>query len=143
MLKWLEVTRRGHAGFYKNKCKGMVSTWLCNCSSSVRITNNQVPTFNINMFYIQDGTKRPTFLKMLSSTVTLVQNTAGKTLALYGGYTFYLHDVCRVTKGWPCTRPRCRARLTTTTDGVLLRATGHHDHEPPRYVIHRGIFTKI
>ncbi|KAI5646790.1 FLYWCH zinc finger domain-containing protein [Phthorimaea operculella] len=72
-------------------------------------------------------------LFLIRSVVTLVQNRAGKTLALYGGYTFYLHDVCRATKGWPCTRTRCRARLTTTNDGVLLRATGHHDHEPPRY----------
>ncbi|KAI5646701.1 FLYWCH zinc finger domain-containing protein [Phthorimaea operculella] len=80
---------------------------------------------------------------LLRATVSYVQNKSGKTVALYGGHTFYLHDRHRSTKGWPCTRPRCRARLTTTTDGVLLRATGHHDHEPPRYVIHKGIFTKV
>ncbi|KAI5646749.1 FLYWCH zinc finger domain-containing protein [Phthorimaea operculella] len=36
-----------------------------------------------------------------------------------------------------------RACLTTTMDGVLLRANDVHNHKPPRFIIHNGIYTKL
>ncbi|KAI5646849.1 FLYWCH zinc finger domain-containing protein [Phthorimaea operculella] len=82
------------------------------------------------------------FRKLING-ITYVLNRAGKTTAVYRGNSFYLHKVLQSTKRWPCTRMKCRACLTTTTDGVLLRANDDHNHEPPRFVIHNGIYTKI
>ncbi|KAI5646726.1 FLYWCH zinc finger domain-containing protein [Phthorimaea operculella] len=71
--------------------------------------------------------------------IIFVQNKAGKPLALYGGYSFFLEASHTATRNWACTRRgrnvRCKARLITATDGSIFRANPVHVHPPSNYVI--------
>ncbi|KAI5646750.1 FLYWCH zinc finger domain-containing protein [Phthorimaea operculella] len=119
-----------------------IKTWYCTRASSnckARFTTT-IDGSLVQVSSNQHNHAPPRFV-----ILTYVLNKAGKKIAVYAGNSFYLHKVFGSTKRWPCTRYglKCRACLTTTLDGVLLRANDVHNHKPPRFVIHNGIYTKI
>lgn len=80
-------------------------------------------------------------------SVFWVQNRLGKTIAIYKGYTFYCDPRQKTTNQWVCTKAghaKCRARFITTKEGYLLRTSNLvHQHLPPRFTIHNGVYLKL
>ncbi|KAI5646827.1 FLYWCH zinc finger domain-containing protein [Phthorimaea operculella] len=83
-------------------------------------------------------------LQGLQGTVVLLKNKHGKTIAFYNNYTFNSKNRNMSTINWVCTRrPSCRAAVTTTTAGTILRVQPEHNHPPSPFVIRNGMYIKI
>ncbi|CAH0399079.1 unnamed protein product [Chilo suppressalis] len=82
-------------------------------------------------------------MKLYISEVQWIRNTAGKTLALVNGYTYY----CNTGKSsrskkvfWRCTKGgSCQARFFVSQDEhqeqIITMSAKDHDHAPPNYII--------
>ncbi|KAI5646757.1 FLYWCH zinc finger domain-containing protein [Phthorimaea operculella] len=73
--------------------------------------------------------------------VAFVYNTVGKQLCIYKGYSFFPNSKkSAMCQYWRCTRKssNCKATLSTTHHGDLIRTHEGHNHYPPRFVIRNG-----
>ncbi|KOB73952.1 Uncharacterized protein OBRU01_09854 [Operophtera brumata] len=68
--------------------------------------------------------------------ITFVRKGCGKRLAICHGYTFYCLRQTKVTQHWQCTMwGKCRAKFSTSAEGVIKTARIQHPHLPPKYKI--------
>ncbi|KAI5646777.1 FLYWCH zinc finger domain-containing protein [Phthorimaea operculella] len=46
---------------------------------------------------------------------------------------------------WSCLRQpsKCSASLTTDKEGTLIRVNVDHNHPPPKFTIHNGVYVKL
>ncbi|KAI5646823.1 FLYWCH zinc finger domain-containing protein [Phthorimaea operculella] len=70
-----------------------------------------------------------------------VAPTPNKQLCIYKGYSFFPNSKkSAMSQYWRCTRKssNCKATLSTTHHGDLIRTHEGHNHYPPRFVIRNG-----
>ncbi|KAI5646694.1 FLYWCH zinc finger domain-containing protein [Phthorimaea operculella] len=69
------------------------------------------------------------------------------TIIIYDGYSFYHQKVQNSAKNmrWACMKMKlkCRACLTITKEGEVIRVNAEHNHPPPAFEIRDGVYTKI
>ncbi|KAI5646698.1 FLYWCH zinc finger domain-containing protein [Phthorimaea operculella] len=73
--------------------------------------------------------------------VAFVYNIVGKQLCIYKGYSFFPNSkktaVCQYWR-WTRKSSNCKATLSTTHHGDLIRTHEGHNHYPPTFVIRNG-----
>ncbi|KAI5646738.1 FLYWCH zinc finger domain-containing protein [Phthorimaea operculella] len=80
------------------------------------------------------------------TNVQFVQNRFGRPLAIYKQHCFYPHMQNKNTRRWCCTsrtQSKCKASLISTPDGTLTYIKAEHNHPPPNFIIHHGVYVKI
>ncbi|KAI5646731.1 FLYWCH zinc finger domain-containing protein [Phthorimaea operculella] len=82
------------------------------------------------------------------SAVVWLHNQGGKELAVYEGFTFFLHQKNKASDVWRCTKSgggggQCRANIFTTKTKAVLRMQPEHNHPPPNFVVRNGVIIKI
>ncbi|XP_052748465.1 protein tramtrack, beta isoform isoform X19 [Galleria mellonella] len=77
--------------------------------------------------------------------VKFLKNRNGKQIMLFMGFSFYCKNKGARTDFWRCTNGSiCPARVTIRkSDLHIVRGMCDHCHNPPRYIIRNGIFTKV
>ncbi|GBP31427.1 hypothetical protein EVAR_17916_1 [Eumeta japonica] len=77
------------------------------------------------------STAREKDAKRQNNVVEWARSPSGKLLLIVNGYTFSLIRKCPGTEGWRCTRGSpCKALLTLTEDGVMIKSYLQHLHPP-------------
>lgn len=84
-------------------------------------------------------------IKPIFVTATYYIKENGKTVAVINGFTFCCADRSKHTNRWICTRNNiCRVAFSATKDGRVIRLpNAHHNHPPPKYCIHNGLYMKL
>ena len=69
----------------------------------------------------------------------------GKTFYMYKSYTYGLSHKTTSGERWRCSSGgTCKANITVTFDGELLKMMGSHDHPPPTYFVTKeGLYVKV
>lgn len=83
---------------------------------------------------------------VLFFAVIFYPKSTGKMQAMFKGFSFYRHDIMKVTDRWHCTCKNsrgCKAFFIATKEAAIIRANVDHNHEPPSFVIKNGIFIKL
>lgn len=84
-------------------------------------------------------------MKSIVVTASYYVKENGKTVAVLNGYTFCCADRSKHTNRWICTRNNiCRVAFSATKDGRVIRnPNAEHNHPPPKYCIHNGLYMKL
>lgn len=82
---------------------------------------------------------------LLHFPVSFYFNSNGKTVAVFGGYSFCRGVQYKNTIRWRCSRNNiCKVALSATIDGqVVCFPKLSHNHPPSKYCIHNGLYMRI
>lgn len=85
------------------------------------------------LIYLNNKIHTLLFFKFLEK-LKLIQVHNGKSYLLYNNYTYSFKTSNRFASRWRCTlTSACNAFIWVANDNTLLRISGTHTHEPPKY----------